>query len=69
VARALGTPAVPGFPREENAMKLLGNIMNWDPVAWMSILMVIGAIVIVVFLSFKVSALMKRDAETHKNRD
>ena len=50
-------------------MKVLGNAMNWDPVAWVSILMVLGTIVVVVFLYFKVGALMKRDAETHKNRD
>ena len=50
-------------------MNVLGNMMNWDPVAWMSILMVLGAIVVVVFLYFKVGALMKRDAEAHKNRD
>jgi hypothetical protein len=64
-----GPPAVPGFSREDNAMNVLGNMMNWDPVAWMSILMVVGAIVVVVFLYFKVGALMKRDAEIHKNRD
>jgi hypothetical protein len=49
-------------------MSVLGNMMNWDPVAWMSILMVMVAIVIVVFLSYKVGALMKRDAEAHKNK-
>jgi hypothetical protein len=49
-------------------MNVLGNIMNWDPVAWMSILMVVGAIVIVVFLYFKVGALIQRDAEAHKNQ-
>jgi len=43
-------------------------MMNWDPVMWMSILMVILAIIIVVFLSFKVKALMARDAEAHKQR-
>lgn len=48
-------------------MNVLTNMMNWDPVAWMSILMVIIAIVIVVFLYFKVSALIKQDAEAHKN--
>jgi hypothetical protein len=37
-------------------MNVLSNIMNWDPVAWMSMLMVVIAIVIVVFLYFKVSA-------------
>jgi hypothetical protein len=51
-----------------NAMSVLGNMMNWDPVAWMSILMVVGAIAVVVFLYFKVGALMKRDAEAHKNQ-
>jgi hypothetical protein len=49
-------------------MNVLGNLMNWDPVAWVSILMVLGAIVIVVFLYFKVGALMKRDSEAHKSQ-
>lgn len=48
------------------AMNVLTNLMNWDPVAWMSILMVVIAVAIVVFLGFKVSALMKQDAEAHK---
>jgi hypothetical protein len=52
----------------ERSMNVLGNVMNWDPVAWMSILMVVGAIVVVVFLYFKVGALIKRDAEAHKNQ-
>jgi hypothetical protein len=42
------------------------NMMNWDPVMWMSILMVIIAIVIVVFLAFKVRTLMAKDAEAHR---
>lgn len=49
-------------------MNMLGNMMNWDPVVWTSLLMVLGAIVIVVFLYFKVGALIRRDAETHKNQ-
>lgn len=49
-------------------MNVLGNMMNWDPVAWMSILMVVGSIVVVVFLYFKVRALIQRDAEAHKNQ-
>ncbi len=49
-------------------MNVFSNMMNWDPVVWMSILMVIIAIVIVVFLGFKVGALMKQDAEAHKNQ-
>jgi len=49
-------------------MNVLGNIMNWDPVAVLSVLMVIGAIVIVGFLYFKVGALMRRDAEAHKGQ-
>jgi len=48
-------------------MNVLSNIMNWDPVAWVSVLMVIGTIVVGVFLYFKVGALMKRDSEAHKN--
>ncbi len=49
-------------------MSVLGNIANWDPVLWMSILMVVIAIVILVFLAFKIKALMKQDAEAHKNQ-
>jgi ABC-type proline/glycine betaine transport system permease subunit len=37
-----------------------------DPVVWGSILTVIIAIIIVVFLSFKVKTLMDKDAESHK---
>ncbi|WP_295451746.1 hypothetical protein [uncultured Thiodictyon sp.] len=48
-------------------MNVLTNLMNWDPVAWMSILMVLGAVAIVVFLAFKVAALIKHDAQAHKN--
>jgi hypothetical protein len=48
------------------SMKVLSNMMNWDPVLWMSILMVVAAIVIVVFLAVKVKLLMSRDAEAHK---
>jgi hypothetical protein len=49
-------------------MNVLGNMMNWDPVAWASVLMVVLAVVIVVFLYFKIGALIKRDAEAHKNQ-
>jgi len=49
-------------------VNVLNNMMNWDPVLWMSILMVAIAIVIIVFLAFKVRTLMKRDAEAHKNQ-
>jgi hypothetical protein len=41
-------------------------MMNWDPVMWMSILMVIIAIIIIIYLGFKVKALMNQDAEAHK---
>jgi uncharacterized membrane protein len=51
------------------AKGVLSNIMNWDPVAWMSVLMVVISVVIVVFLYFKVSALIKQDAEAHKNQE
>jgi hypothetical protein len=49
-------------------MNVLSNMMNWDPVAWMSVLMVIIAIVIIVFLAFKVRALINQDAEAHKHK-
>ena len=47
-------------------MSFFSNMMNWDPVMWMSILMVIFAIVIIIYLGFKVKALMDKDAEAHK---
>ena len=47
-------------------MNVLSNTMNLDPVLLMSVAMVVIAIVIVVFLAFKVRSLMKRDAETHE---
>jgi hypothetical protein len=49
------------------AMNVITNLTNWDPVALLSILMVVIAIAIVVFISFKVSALIKQDAAAHKN--
>jgi len=49
-------------------MNVLNNMMNWDPVAWMSILMVIGAVVVFVFLVLKVKALMNRDEAAHKKQ-
>ena len=45
------------------------NVLTWDLVTLMSIAMVVIAVVIVVFLGFKVVALMKRDAEAHKSQD
>ncbi len=49
-------------------MNALSNMMNWDPVAWVSILMVVIAIIILTFLAFKVRALMKRDAEARQGK-
>ncbi len=49
-------------------MNVVTNLMNWDPVAWMSILMVVLAVVIITFLAFKVAALIKHDAEAHKQQ-
>lgn len=43
--------------------------LTWDLVTLMSIAMVILAIVILVYLVFKVIALMNRDAEMNKNKD
>ncbi len=37
-----------------------------DAVLWGSILTVVGAVVIIGFLGYKVSQLVKRDAERHK---
>ena len=47
-------------------MKVLSNLTNWDPVLWMSLIMVLLAIAVVVFLAFKVKSLMKKDADAHK---
>lgn len=43
-----------------------GFFLTWDAVTLTSIAMVVIAIGIVVFLSFKVVDLMKRDAEANK---
>lgn len=48
-------------------MSFFSNMMNWDPVMWMSILMVIIAVIIIIFLGFKVKALMDKDAQARKN--
>ena len=49
-------------------MNVLTNAANWDPVLWVSLLMVLIAIGIITFLAFKVRSLMKQDAEAHKER-
>lgn len=41
--------------------------MNGDAVFWGSIVTVVISVVIFVFLGFKVSKLMKSDAEKHKS--
>ena len=41
--------------------------LTWDFVTLMSIAMVVIAILIIVFLVYKVITLMNRDAEAHKN--
>lgn len=46
----------------------MGGFLTWDAVTLMSIAMVIIAIGIVIFLSFKVVELMKRDAAMNKDR-
>lgn len=42
--------------------------MHLDAVFWGSIISVVIAVVIFVFLVFKVKALMNKDAEAHKNQ-
>jgi len=37
-----------------------------DPVVWGSIAAVVVSVVIVVFLGFKIKALMNKDAEAHR---
>jgi len=59
------TPIVRSF--KSGAEEVSVNLLTWDVVTWLSITMVALAIVIFVFLGFKVVALMSRDAEEHKN--
>ena len=42
--------------------------MHLDAVFWGSIISVVIAVVVFVFLVFKIKALMKKDAEAHKNQ-
>ncbi len=42
--------------------------MHFDAVFWGSIASVVIAVVIFVFLVFKVKALMRKDAESHNNQ-
>ena len=42
--------------------------MHLDAVFWGSIISVVIAVVVFVFLLFKIKALMKKDAEAHKNQ-
>lgn len=42
------------------------NLLTWDLVTLMSIAMVVLAVVIIVFLGFKVVKLMNEDAQKHK---
>lgn len=44
------------------------NLLTWDAVTLLSILMVVIAIVIFVFLGFKVMKLMNQDAEKNKTQ-
>jgi hypothetical protein len=45
-----------------------GLVMHWDAVTIGSIASVVVAIVIFVFLAYKVTALIKSDAEKHKQQ-
>lgn len=44
-----------------------GEVMHWDAVTIGSIVAVVVCIVIITFLGFKVSTLIKGDAEKHKH--
>ncbi|KRT59334.1 hypothetical protein [endosymbiont of Ridgeia piscesae] len=46
--------------------RIEGYAMNADAVFWGSIISVVICVVIIIFLGFKVSALIKGDAEKHK---
>jgi hypothetical protein len=48
------------------SMTQRGLVMHWDAVAIGSIASVIVAIIIIVFLAYKVSVLMKSDTEKHR---
>jgi heme/copper-type cytochrome/quinol oxidase subunit 2 len=43
--------------------------LTWDFVTLMSLAMVAIAVLIIVFLVYKVITLMNRDAEAHKNKE
>jgi uncharacterized membrane protein len=48
---------------------MTGGLLTWDLVTLMSIAMVLIAIVILIYLVFKVIALMNRDAAAQKNNE
>jgi uncharacterized membrane protein len=48
---------------------MTGGFLTWDLVTLMSIAMVLIAIVILIYLVFKVIALMNRDAAAQKNNE
>jgi hypothetical protein len=50
------------------AVNQRGKTMHLDAVFWGSIITVVIAVVIVIFLGFKVKALINKDAEAHKNQ-
>lgn len=45
----------------------MGGGLTWDAVTLMSLAMVAIAILIIVYLIYKVITLMNRDADAHKN--
>lgn len=47
----------------------MGGGLTWDAVTLMSLAMVAIAILVFIYLVYKVIALMNRDAEAHKNND
>jgi uncharacterized membrane protein len=48
---------------------MTGGLLTWDLVTLMSIAMVLIAIVILIYLVYKVIALMNRDAAANKNNE
>ncbi len=48
---------------------MTGGFLTWDLVTLMSIAMVLIAIVILIYLVYKVIALMNRDAAANKNNE
>ena len=61
-------PRIPGEARSSPDGDDRRNDTHYDAVFWGAIVSVMIAVVMVVFLGFKVRNLMKQDARSHKNQ-